>query len=170
MVLIGIIVVIIISVCGAAFYIFRAVRQTEKEKYYDAAYRILKEKSLDDSIRIQSSRMQKGRKLMLYLKWKDTEKHGYVFDPEQPVWIGRDPETSSICIREGEISSKHCVLYFYQGAVYLEDLHSRNGTWLRQGNRTRRVEGPCPVYSGDRIMAGSLIIRVILFEVDAAYM
>ena len=167
--IIGITVMIIAAVCGAVIFITRAARQAERQKYYDAAYRILKEECLDNAIRNQDKRMQNARKVMLYLKWKDMEKHGYVFDPEKPVWIGRDPQTSNICIREGTVSSRHCVLYLYQGTVYLEDLHSRNGTQIRQGIRTRHVQEPCPVISGDRIIVGSLVIRVILFEFDTAY-
>lgn len=170
MMIIGITVLVIAAVCGAAVFVTRAARQAERQKYYDAAYKILKEECLDNAIRNRNGSMQNTRKIMLYLKWKDTEKHGYVFDPEKAVWIGRDPQTSNICIREGTVSSRHCVLYLYQGTVYLEDLQSGNGTWIRQGFRTRRVQEPCPVFSGDRIMAGSLVIRVTLFEFDTAYM
>ena len=81
--IIGITVMIIAAVCGAVIFITRAARQAERQKYYDAAYRILKEECLDNAIRNQDKRMQNARKVMLYLKWKDTEKHGYVFDPEK---------------------------------------------------------------------------------------
>lgn len=170
MMIIGITAFIIVSVCGAAICIIRAAEQAERQKYYDAAYKILKEECLDNAIKNRNSKMQDARKLMVYLKWKDTERQGYVFDPADGVWIGRDAQTNNICIREGDISLRHCVLYLYQGTVYLEDLHSRNGTRIRRGIRTRRVQEPCPVFSGDRIMVGDMVIRVTLFKFDTAYM
>lgn len=106
---------------------------------------------------------------MLYLKWKDSEKQGYVFDPAKPIRIGRSPEKNDICIRKETVSLQHCVLYLYQTGVFLEDLHSRNGTWLKQGLVKRQVRGAEPVFSGDKIIVGDLVIKVIIFTFDMAY-
>lgn len=168
--LIGIIVVICIAAAGVAAYVIRAVKKTEHQKCYDAAYKVVKEECLNNAIRSYSERQRGRKKPMLYLKWKDGEKQGFVFDPEHSVRIGRDPRNNEICIREGEVSSSHCVLYLYQGNVFLKDLNSSNGTWIRQGLFRRRVQGVCPVYSGDKIIVGDITIRVAIFIFDMEYM
>ena len=83
--LIGIIVVICIAAACVAAYVIRAVKKTEHQKCYDAAYKVVKEECLNNAIRSHSERQKNRRKQMLYLKWKDGEKQGFVFDPEQPV-------------------------------------------------------------------------------------
>lgn len=166
----GIIVCIGIAVCGMILYDISFKKKAETQKYYDAAYKVMKESCLDHAIRSRDERVHRGQKLMLYLKWTDSEKRGYVFDPERTVRIGRDFENSDICIREETVSSRHCVLFLYQGALYLQDLNSRNGTWLKRGLGRQQVQGTAPVFSGDKILVGSLTIKVTVFTFDMAYM
>ena len=168
--LIGVIAAISLAAVGVAVYVVHSGKKAEKQKYYDAAYKVLKEECLDLAIRNQNERMRAEQKLMLYLKWKDSEKQGYVFDPEKPVRIGRSPEQNDICIREGTVSSQHCVLFLYQGGLYLQDLNSRNGTLLKQGFSRHLVNGTEQVFSGDRIIVGSMTFQVTLFLFDMAYM
>lgn len=166
----GIIVCIGIAVCGVILYVIYFNKKAETQKYYDAAYKVMKESCLNHAIRSQTGRRQQGQKLMLYLKWTDGEKRGYVFDPERTVRIGRDFENNDICIREETVSSRHCVLFLYQGALYLRDMNSRNGTWLKRGLGKRQVQGTAPVFSGDKILVGDLAIKVTVFTFDMAYM
>lgn len=167
--LIEIIVVIGLAVVGVIIYVLHANKKAERQKYYDAAYKVIKEECLNNAIRNQNEKIQSGQKLMLYLKWKDNEKQGYVFDPERQVRIGRIPEKNDICIREETVSSQHCVLYLYQGDVFLQDLNSRNGTWLKQGLTKQQVQGVEPVFSGDKIIVGDLVIKVTIFTFNMAY-
>lgn len=167
--LIGIIVIIGIAVISVVAYVLHANRKAEKQKYYDAAYKVIKEECLNNAIRNRNEKIQSGQKLMLYLKWKDSEKQGYVFDPERTIRIGRVPEKNDICIREDTVSSQHCVLYLYQGGIFLKDLNSRNGTWIKQGIRKRQMQGTEPVFSGDSIIVGNLAIKVTIFTFDMAY-
>ncbi len=168
--LIGIIMVICIAAAAAAAgYIIHANRKAETQKYYDAAYKVIKEGCLNNAIRNKNEKIQNGQKMMIYLKWKDSERQGYVFDPKHPIRIGRIPDDNDICIREETVSSHHCVLYLYKGQVYLRDLNSRNGTWLRQGIRKRRIEGAEPVFSGDVVIVGKLAVRLTIFSFDMAY-
>lgn len=166
----GILIFLAAALGIAAYIILRALKQAERQRYYDAACRILKEECLDQAIQSRGGETSGGQKTMLYLKWKDTEKHGYVFQLERPVYVGRDPQINQVCIREETVSAKHCVFYLYQGGVYLGDLNSRNGTWLRRGLRTRRVTGAVPVVSGDRLLIGGLSLRAEIFTMDMAYM
>lgn len=167
--LIGVIVFIGIAAVGVSAYAMYANEKAERQKYYDAAYKIIKENCLNNAIRNQSEKIQQGQKQMLYLKWKDPEKQGYVFDPEKPVRIGRSPEKNEICIREETVSSRHCVLYLYQGGLFLQDLNSSNGTWIKRGLSKRRIQGIEPVFSGDKIIVGSLSVKVTIFMFDMAY-
>lgn len=167
--LIGIITVIVIAAINVVIYAIYANRKAERQKYYDAAYKVIKEGCLNNAIRNQSERLQNRQKQMLYLKWKDGEKQGYVFDLENPIWIGRDPENNDICIREGAVSSRHCVVYLYNGDVYLKDLNSRNGTWIKKGLTKQQVQGINRLFSGDKIIIGDLIIEVTIFMFDMAY-
>lgn len=170
MMFIGMIIFIAAAFCAGTICVLRAVRQMERQKCYDAAYRILKEECLDRAIRSSGCKVQGGQKIMLYLKWKDSEKQGYVFDLENPVFIGRDLEANQICVREETVSARHCVFYLYQGTVYLGDLHSRNGTWLRRGFRKQQVSGACPVVSGDRLLIGGISVTAAIFAFDMTYM
>lgn len=167
--LIGIIIVICVAVISVISYVVHANQKAEKQKYYDAAYKVIKENCLNNAIRSHSKQIQGGQKVMLYLKWKDSEKRGYVFDPEKKIRIGRSPEINDICIREETVSGTHCVLYLYQGEVVLQDLNSRNGTCILRGFGRHLVQGAEFVYSGDRIMVGDLKMKVTIFTFDMAY-
>lgn len=167
--LIGIIVMIGIAAFGVGTYVLYANRKAERQKYYDAAYKVIKEECLNNAIRNHNMKIQSGQKLMIYLKWKDSEKQGYVFDPARPIRIGRNPEKSDICIREETVSSQHCILYMYQGEIFLKDLNSRNGTWLKQGLTKHLVHEAQPVFSGDKIIVGGLVIKVTIFPFDMVY-
>lgn len=124
---------------------------------------------MNNAIRNQNEKIKNGQKMMVYLKWKDSEKQGFVFDPERTVRIGRNPGNNDICIREETVSLQHCVLYLYQENLFLQDLNSRNGTWLKQGLKKRLVQGTAPVFTGDKIIIGGLKIEVTIFSFDMAY-
>ena len=68
--LIGIIVVFCIVVAAASGYVVHVNKKAETQKYYDAAYKVIKEGCLNNAIRNKNKKMQNGQKLMIYLKWK----------------------------------------------------------------------------------------------------
>ena len=74
--------------------------------------------------------------------------------------IGRDPH-DAIVIRAPEVSRHHARLTVTGTHITLEDLGSKNGTYVG----TRRVEGPTEVRAGDEILVGT--IRMRLVQVDA---
>lgn len=168
--LIGVITAVVIAVCLVTGYIIRSSRRTEERRYYDAAYKIIKEKCLDQAIQSKSVRQETGRKVMLYLKWKDRKQQGFVFDPESGVRIGRTPGENEICIRENEVSAHHCILYLADGRPAVQDLQSANGTRIQRGFRRRLVCTPEYLYSGDRLLVGSLKIKITIFTFDMAYL
>lgn len=163
------IIAVLAAACSAAIYIYRCSRNAEIKKYYDAAFRLIKEGCLNQAISSQSRQQYSGQKIMLYLKWKDSEKRGFVFDPERGVRIGRSPEENELCIPDEEVSGKHCVIFLSQGQLYVQDMNSANGTWLKQGISKRPVLQAEPVFSGDRLMIGKYKIQVTVFSFDMAY-
>jgi hypothetical protein len=74
--------------------------------------------------------------------------------------IGRDPH-DAIVIRAPEVSRHHARLIVSGARVTLEDLGSKNGTYIG----THRVTSATEVRAGDEILVGT--IRMRLVEVDA---
>jgi DNA-binding winged helix-turn-helix (wHTH) protein len=74
--------------------------------------------------------------------------------------IGRDPR-GAIVIHSAEVSRHHARLVVAGGAVTLEDLGSKNGTFLD----TRRITECVAVRPGDDILVGTIRLRLV--QVDA---
>src|SRR5262245_44119796 len=53
-----------------------------------------------------------------------------------PVAIGRSPQ-SQLPIEDRSVSSQHCLVQLRDGALWVEDLHSTNGTFV-DGRRITR--------------------------------
>jgi len=166
--------IIIISVTAAVLigiisYIMINSRKAEMQKYYGAAYKMIKEVCLSNALKNQKPNENNEQKIMIYLKWKDREKQGYVFDPGQGVRIGRTPGKNEICIREQMISGQHCVIYLTEGRLAIQDLDSANGTWIRRGFTKHRIQGAEYLFTGDKIMVGGLKLTVTIFTFDMSY-
>jgi DNA-binding winged helix-turn-helix (wHTH) protein len=74
--------------------------------------------------------------------------------------IGRDPH-DAICIPVPEVSRHHARLVVSGDRVTIEDLGSKNGTFIG----TERVEAPTEVRAGEAILVGT--VRMILMAGDA---
>jgi DNA-binding winged helix-turn-helix (wHTH) protein len=74
--------------------------------------------------------------------------------------IGRDPK-DAIVIHANEVSRHHARLLVAAGTVTLEDLGSKNGTYVG----TTRVTSPVEVRPGDEILVGTTKLRLV--RVDA---
>ena len=70
--------------------------------------------------------------------------------------IGRDPH-DAICIPVPEVSRHHARLTVSGGRVTLEDLGSKNGTFIG----TTRVTSATEVKAGDEILVGTIRLRLI---------
>jgi DNA-binding winged helix-turn-helix (wHTH) protein len=71
-------------------------------------------------------------------------------------FIGRDPR-GAVVLHSGEVSRQHARLVVAGSAVTLEDLGSKNGTFVG----TRRISGPVAVRSGDDILVGTIRLRLV---------
>lgn len=135
-----------------------------------AAAVLLRERKLNDVISRYATQDIGRYRPVLELTWKDKSgRRAFLFDPSSPVRIGKDPGKNNICIRNASVSAEHCLLVMHKGALTLQDLSSRNGTYVRRRGRRYRVDGRVYVSNGDRIEAGSLCMKVNLFMYDVAY-
>lgn len=56
------------------------------------------------------------------------------------------------------ISRRHCVVYLKSGELLVRDLKSKNGTFVNG----ERVDGDCPLKSGDTIQFGPLAFEILI--------
>ena len=72
----------------------------------------------------------------------------------KPIVIGRDPSVSNLVLPQNytAVSSRHCQINFDQGRFILEDLHSRNGTFV-DGKRLQPGK-PAELKAGARFHLG----------------
>ncbi len=68
--------------------------------------------------------------------------------------LGRDA-TASVVIDDGTVSRRHARITIAGGKATLEDLGSKNGTFL---NGKRLAGGPRPLVAGDQIQMGSVFL------------
>ena len=75
--------------------------------------------------------------------------------PEGETVLGRDPEVG-VRIPTESVSRRHARIVVARGAATLEDLGSKNGTWLSG----ERIAGPRPLAHDDQIRLGRIELRI----------
>lgn len=168
----------VLLITALVFIIIFATKQAERKKYYIAAGNTLKEEYLDYSLRnnllAEGSFVPEGIKLMVYIKTKcNKKKIQYVFNPEKRILIGRDKHESNIYVSDNRVSKKHCCIYSHNGHVFLEDLNAANGTIVKRGLFSRYgvySNNRIVLNSGDKIVIGGNVFKVILFYYDMSTM
>lgn len=75
--------------------------------------------------------------------------------PDRDILIGREKDCF-IRLFSSEISRRHCVLRIKNKELFIEDLHSSNGTLLNG----EPIEDETPLKSGDRIKVGPAEFQV----------
>lgn len=162
-----IIIVVISLIIVISGIIIIKKNQNEEKKYYETAYRMSKEDYLTESLKnVDRDNHNTVVVPMVYIKACNTKpKQGYVFNPLKEICIGRDKYKNSIWIPYETISMEHCKLFAYEGNVFIQDLYSSNGTYVKHGLRKYFVNpGECmQLESKDKIMVGDAIFRVVIF-------
>ncbi|MHC5039547.1 MAG: SpoIIE family protein phosphatase [Planctomycetota bacterium] len=87
----------------------------------------------------------------------------HVLELDGPVTIGRS-KRNKIRLRDDLISRKHCRIYPRGGGFHLDDLDSRNGTWLNGA----RIQSS-PLKPGDVIDVGRCTLFYSLPEKESRY-
>lgn len=73
------------------------------------------------------------------------------------IYLGRDPVCE--CYLENDtVSQRHALIAFHHNQWWLEDLNSRNGTFLND----KPLETPAVLTSNDLIRCGNVIVSVVL--------
>ena len=70
--------------------------------------------------------------------------------------LGRNPDEAAFVVNHAKVSRRHCRLFVSDRELFLEDLHSTNGTVL---NGTP-IGDPVKVYEGDDIAIGDVVLRL----------
>jgi DNA-binding winged helix-turn-helix (wHTH) protein len=68
--------------------------------------------------------------------------------------LGREPEATA-CLDAATVSRRHARIVISESGATLDDLGSKNGTYLRGA----RVTGPSRLVDGDEIHVGSAVVR-----------
>ena len=76
-----------------------------------------------------------------------------------PAVIGRASELSQVVLVDGQVSRAHCVINREGGGFQVEDLGSRNGTFVNEKKIAK-----CPLKHGDSLRVGGTTIRLHLAE------
>jgi DNA-binding winged helix-turn-helix (wHTH) protein len=84
-----------------------------------------------------------------WLRWRDRD---YPL-AEGDNLLGRD-EDCVVALPSGKVSRRHARIRLTKGEALLEDLGSKNGTYVGD----RRVEGPTALADGDEIRLGSVLL------------
>jgi DNA-binding winged helix-turn-helix (wHTH) protein len=69
------------------------------------------------------------------------------------IVIGRDPECG-VRVDSKSVSRRHARVFAASGQAFVEDLGSKNGTYVRRS----RVEGRVPLVAGDEIVLGPVVL------------
>jgi DNA-binding winged helix-turn-helix (wHTH) protein len=73
--------------------------------------------------------------------------------------VGRDRDLA-VSLDSSSVSRRHCVIRVTGDRVTIEDLDSKNGTFVRD----ERISGAVPVEAGDRIRVGTLVLALVSDE------
>ncbi len=78
-----------------------------------------------------------------------------------PTIIGRSGE-ASLKVRTSVVSREHCRLYEKNGALYVEDLNSSNGTFVNE----EKITAITPIATGDFLTVGPVTLEVVCEKDD----
>lgn len=152
----------------ALLVLFTLIIVRKKEEEYarciKAADVLFKYKGLDDSLFRDPSWNSVTARPYVLIRWKDGEKQSFVFDSEQGIHIGYDPHFNQIGILDKTVSAKHCVLYSIGNRLYIQDMNSTNGTWVRYLWKKKRVVGRMELKSKATIYVGSWAFKIRFLE------
>ena len=144
-------------------------REKRRAEERDAAAILIKQQQLVNAIDMKSAQNAGGNRLILILTWKDDKKREFVFDPASGVKIGRAIEKNQICVPIGTVSGEHCMIFSNGDNLYVKDLNSANGTYIKRGFKVYKVNDCVSCYDNDTIVVGNIGFKVRSFYMDSAY-
>jgi len=110
-------------------------------------------------LRSQSKQVQKRQRPPLAVKFISavgSTDEELIFTQQQ-IFIGRDPSCECHVPHE-TVSSRHTRIFYEQGQWWVDDMESRNGTFLNQNQVTTATV----LTSGDEIRCGEVVFNVFI--------
>ncbi len=83
------------------------------------------------------------------------ERRGTAFAIGERIGIGRETDNTVVISDDAYISSHHAAITLHEGRIVVDDLESRNGTYLNGVKLTQRQT----VHVGDRIQVGYTVLE-----------
>jgi hypothetical protein len=103
--------------------------------------------------RLPGPRRGRGERLVVV---EPAGRKGQTFELGDELTVGRAPGCGVSLPEDTFVSQVHARLFRREGALFVEDLGSTNGTFV---NRTA-VSGPVPMRKGDRLQVGRTVLEV----------
>ena len=91
----------------------------------------------------------------LTLEIVEGDSAGTTFPLSEPLEVGRD-QSLGIVLDDGEVSRRHARISPSGGAVVVEDLGSRNGSFVNE----QPIDGPREIQAGDRLRFGLTVLEL----------
>lgn len=91
----------------------------------------------------------------LLLEIVEGQSAGTTFALTQPLEVGRSQELG-IVLEDGEVSRRHARISPSSGSVVVEDLGSRNGSFVNE----QPIDGPREIRPGDRVRIGLTVFEL----------
>src|SRR5688572_4460753 len=92
-----------------------------------------------------------GEDYQIQIRRPGAEPETVRLDPASPCTLGRSPG-NRVVLSDASISRNHAEIFFRDGAYWIHDLGSKNGTKIGP----KRIEGPSPLKAGDKLQLGSI--------------
>lgn len=164
-------IILVVATTFLAALILRMLKKSEEERYYNAAAQMIREEILNDSISREKKILKDSQlKMMVYIKCNGRQKDGYVFHGAREIRIGRKMPQYGIYLKDKEISSFHCRIIWYEGRLWLEDMQSSNGTFIRRGLQKHQVDRPICLRSRERVYLGNSYLDIQIFQMDTTFL
>ncbi|MBI2237473.1 MAG: FHA domain-containing protein [Actinobacteria bacterium] len=134
------------------FFVYRAIRAVASDLYGGRRAARPQREAKPAS----AARPSRGGKAptSAVLRSPDGKKLG-TYPLTSPLEIGR-AESCAVRPDDAYVSQVHARLYGKDGAWYVEDMGSTNGTYLNE----QRVANPAEVHAGDRVRVGKTILEL----------
>ena len=84
------------------------------------------------------------------------EQRGRSFDLTEELTVGRAPGCQVLLEGDTFVSQLHARVFTREGALYVEDLGSTNGTLVNR----RKIKAAVPLHQGDTLQVGRTILEV----------
>jgi len=135
------------------FFVYRALRVATLDVTGGAAARAPgRHSAAPKQPRRQRDSGKAPRKLLVI---DDRGSKAGTFKLEQPLQVGR-ADACQVKLGDTYISQFHARIFPRDGAWYVEDLGSTNGTYLNQ----RKLTGPSELHAGDRLRVGKTTLEL----------